>query len=349
MRLVCRSLNAILVAHLFRNVHIRLRWDGLRINPPLRELSIGGTGAEVFQRNVKALRISALFRPEFTFSNDCNWEGESEYRMAQDPDGVYPEPMRTKLQKLKMHLFELEDMKSHLFNTIKSMEHLQELRCARLFPYLSTPLNLFQTFRCEISEFFCPSWYIDVLLNALSAAKNLQTLHLERPYGRGWSNINYVSFLKLVPLMCDMHNLKNFELTSLDGPQEWLVKLWRMLTKSDVSLESITTDSISVPQLEYLASYSGLKTLACAAIHIGAPVRNPNIHILKTIMFDEVIPHHQDTLLDFRLPFIESWFVDSSNIGALAQCRRLRFLTTNFLVGGVDAGLVDFVSVSLPS
>jgi len=130
------------------------------------ELSIGA-GAEVFRRNLKALRIPTLFRPDFTFFDDQNWKDGSEYRMAQDPDGVYPELMRSKLQKLRAHLVKLEDMKTHLLNIIKSMEHLQELRYARLIPYLSTPLNLLQTFRCEISEFSCPSGYTDVPLNAL--------------------------------------------------------------------------------------------------------------------------------------------------------------------------------------
>ena len=83
------------------------------------------------------------------------------------PGRGLPRLMRSKLQKLRAHLVKLEDMKTHLLNIIKSMEHLQELRYARLIPYLSTPLKMLQTFRCEISEFSCPSGYTDVPLNAL--------------------------------------------------------------------------------------------------------------------------------------------------------------------------------------
>jgi len=207
--------------------------------------------------------------------------------------------------------------------------------------------ELIQTSRCEISEATCHFWYLDAIGQALSAANKLQSLHLDRPYHDRQYFEDYPSFYKFVPAIRNMHNLKNFELTSLDGPQEWLDELWRTLAKSpDVALESITTDSITMPQLEYLASYSGLETLACAAIHIGITIRNPNDQ-LKMFMCDEVIPCHQDTLLDLRMPFIEGWFIDSSDIGALARCKKLRYLTTNLLVGVVGVVLVDFVSASL--
>jgi len=142
------------------------------------------------------------------------------------PGRVYPELMRSKSQKLRAHLVKLEDMKTHLLNITKSMEHLQELRYARLIPYLSTPLNLLQIFRCVISEFSCPSGYTDVPLNALLASKTLQTLHLKRPYHGGQYNDNYTPFLKLVPTICNMHNLNVLELISLDGPHQWLDELW---------------------------------------------------------------------------------------------------------------------------
>jgi len=195
----------------------------------------------------------------------------------------------------------------------------------------------------------CPFWYLDILLKVLSAAKKIQFLHLERPYASGMEYPDkYPAFHKLVPTICGMHNLKAFELSSLDGPQQWLDELWKTLAKSrDVTLKSITTDSITMPQLEYLASYSGLKTLACAAIHIGIPIRHLDDQ-LKTFMRDSVIPCHQDTLLDLRMPFIEGWFIDSTDIGALARCKKLRSLTTNLLVGVGDVALVDFVSASFP-
>jgi len=79
----------------------------------------------------------------------------------------------------------------------------------------------------------------------------------------------------------------------------------RALAKSDDTLESITTDSITMPLLEYLPLYSRLKTLGCVAIlHMGALGRNPNVHILKIFTFNRVIPRHQDTLLDLLMPFV---------------------------------------------
>ena len=67
-------------------------------------------------------------------------DNESEY-CAATAHGLYSGLMRTGLQKLAVHLFLLADLENQLSDTIKSMEHLQELRYARLFPY--TPPNSF--------------------------------------------------------------------------------------------------------------------------------------------------------------------------------------------------------------
>jgi len=67
-------------------------------------------------------------------------DNESEYRAAA-AHGLYSGLMRTGLQKLAVHLLLLADLENQLSDTIKSMEHLQELRYVRLFPY--TPSNSF--------------------------------------------------------------------------------------------------------------------------------------------------------------------------------------------------------------
>ncbi|KAF9533843.1 hypothetical protein CPB83DRAFT_411643 [Crepidotus variabilis] len=99
IRFVCKQIDGVVVKYLFREVKIRLTWNRLCINPPLRELTDGAMGC-VFRENARVLSLDRIFLPNPPrFEDDKHRDHEENRNLPSEVWYHYPEPM-TKEEKL---------------------------------------------------------------------------------------------------------------------------------------------------------------------------------------------------------------------------------------------------------
>ncbi|PBK94242.1 hypothetical protein ARMGADRAFT_927453, partial [Armillaria gallica] len=101
---------------------------------------------------------------------------------------------------------------------------------------------------------------------------------------------------------------------------------WSALRIEKICLQEVSVDIVNDALLEYLESYSGVKSMTLV------PKQSVNSsHVDVSFRFwGEILPKHADTLLELRVQpnFKRSggWCLDTRSLDAIRQCKRLEIL-----------------------
>jgi hypothetical protein len=137
-RLVCKDFNDVLIKYLFREVYIRLGWDWLHINPPLRELASNPNN--VYRQYARALRIGPLVKDanaRYFKRDDIDRDDESLLYLPLEIYDVYPDP-KTAAQKQERLRQVVLEVQTWLAGALASLSNVEEFA---LVPFLARPVN----------------------------------------------------------------------------------------------------------------------------------------------------------------------------------------------------------------
>ena len=135
-----------------------------------------------------------------------------------------------------------------------------------------------------------------------------------------------------------------------------LQEIWSALINADIYLEEITVDVVVLALIDYLASYSGLRTLSL----IGGGSYQEDCHYLAAQFYAKSLVNHVQSLrkLDLRALYEDLWCVGQYNLSLISQCLNLKLLSVSIISSQVNvdpivgsssssAGLDVIVSVTI--
>ncbi|KAF8964237.1 hypothetical protein BDZ97DRAFT_920873 [Flammula alnicola] len=314
-RLTCKQLNDILVKYLFRDVYMRLGWDWLHVNPPLRELAFNSNN--IFRQNARALRIGPLVKDlkiRYFQHNDIDRDDESLLYLPLDIYDVYPDAKSASQKREKLRDL-VEDLKAHLASAISSLSNVEE-------------------FAWEIHEMEYPDWFHAAVTAGLASLGKVKRVRLCRRNNWRTRDKPPVAFFRdMTKFTNNMHHLTHLEIDFNERLPPDYDEFWDSLKAARVKLLSMKTNAVSMPALEYVASYSGIEHLSFGHRTLALA---ESIADMATYMFDSVLAQHTESLQALDLPVILdedcSWCIAEENIEAISNCKLLRALSAMFCV-----------------
>ncbi|KAF9481221.1 hypothetical protein BDN70DRAFT_561813 [Pholiota conissans] len=315
-RLVCKDFNDVLTKYLFRDVYIRLGWDWLHINPPLRELASNPNS--VFRQNARALRIGPLIKDakaRYFQRDDTDRDDESLLYLPLDIYDVYPDPksVAQKQEKLREVILEVQ---TYLANAIASLTNVEE-------------------FAWELHEAEYPDWFHDAVTAGLSSLKKMQHVRMCRRNNWRTRDKAPVPFFRDMAKFAKntMHHLTHIDVNFNERLPPDYDQFWDSLKEARIKLISLRTNAVSMAALEYVASYSGIEILSYGHRTLAAPESiNED---MAAYMFGTVLEQHLETLEVLELPVFlqdgESWSISEENIEPISKCCSHEGLDATFL------------------
>ncbi|KAF9533841.1 hypothetical protein CPB83DRAFT_411631 [Crepidotus variabilis] len=337
IRFVCKRIDGAVVKYLFREVKIRLGWDYLSINPPLRELAEGVMG-RVFRENARTLILDQiLLQNSPRFEDDRHRDHERNRDLPTEVWYHYPEPM-TKEEKTVKY----EELKEEVYRMLSvamvSMSKLVEIRYKSDMQSSAQPLGV-------------------AFSSGLSALSNIETLKIQAEIPLHDNRSQKSSLEKHLQAISGLKNLHTLEFSvfSRCNLRIDLDDLWRAMQAANIQLRSLSVDDMSPRLLEYLASFTGLYNLTLSPLptnHIMGFGDNTQEE-MAVFFFNNVTMRHSRTLSHLAIAGkMPCWSINNHNIFALARCQSLTSLAIPFCImeSDLDSDIrTSMVSQTQPS
>ncbi|KAJ7491336.1 hypothetical protein B0H11DRAFT_1007056 [Mycena galericulata] len=307
LRAVCKALarvmNPLFFSSFFlRSMHLRSK-KGIHM---LRALATGQTGWSAYAKTLwirpGVLKLRGLMRGPDD-SEEEQLEGDEEN-------------------------FDLSDtgMQELLSSALRSMMKIRTVSIQILHPDGSDPKWLLK----PICDFLTTLPSLDILQIDVYADIELSLPRLSgvsvlniRTAVSPWDNPNVYGVLPIV--------LQSSTLTGLhlSGSRTWS-EVWATLhtdTNLHIHLQDISVNTVTLDLLTYLASYSGLETLALERPD-GDNTRREKCDNLADVFFNTVLPRHASSLIYLSCPatYECDWSIGTHNIDAISGLHRLQML-----------------------
>ncbi|KAF7345687.1 hypothetical protein MVEN_01588500 [Mycena venus] len=191
-------------------------------------------------------------------------------------------------------------------------------------------------------------WIMRSDLHGLERLSGLSKLKLFTTNTDGHDGPLFISFQPVVKMISQSPNLSSLDL--MVGFMD-ISDIWKMLNAQKIHLKDLTTHSVTIELIQYLASYSGLErlTLPDAGSNIGVEERDT----LADLFFQRALPRHAETLVAFSLPdaYEGHWSFGLHNVDVISRLRKLRILETSVTMADImensDSGTKNAVVLLL--
>ncbi|KAJ7467870.1 hypothetical protein B0H11DRAFT_49302 [Mycena galericulata] len=317
LRAVCRALarvmNPLFFSSLFlRSMHLRSK-KGIHM---LRTLATGQTGWSAYAKTL-------WMRPGV-------WKLRGKLRIRGGDDS---EEEQSKGDEENFDLSDTE-MQELLFSALRSMMKIHMVSIQILHPDGSDPKWLLK----PICDFLTTLPSLDILQIDVHADIEL---FLPRLFGVSvlnirtavspWANPNVYG---VSPIVLQSSTLTGLHLS---GSRTWS-EVWATLhtdTNLHIHLQDISVNIVTPDLLTYLASYSGLETLALERPD-GTNTRREKCDHLADVFFNTVLPRHAGSLVYLSCPaeYECDWSIGTHNIDAISGLHQLQILEIS--INGTD-------------
>ncbi|KAF9533846.1 hypothetical protein CPB83DRAFT_411763 [Crepidotus variabilis] len=314
VRFVSRKINEAIAKHLFREVTIRLGWNRLFVNPPLRELA-DGTAGQVFREHARVLNLDEiLLEDPPPFQDDIHRDHDYNRYLPTEVWYHYPEPM-TKDEKIEKYEALMGEVCQILPAAIASMSKLVEIRYQVDFRSSS-------------------QWLGSAVSRGLSALSNIGTIRIQiQPRADCSQEDPLENHLQVIGSLKNLHTLEISVLFS--HMPSGLDHLWRDMQATGIQLRSISVDDVSFSLLEYLASFTGLQHLTLSLLRPHGEKYVDEEEEMAAFLFKTVLARHDRTLSHLAIVGeANCWSINDYCATALTRCRALVSLTTSLCVLG---------------